>query len=116
MAITSKNSFAQQEKLTLFSALSASGDGTSFQLDADNSESVIYVRWSAGVTAGQVVVETASDETYTGTWSNLATINFTADKEDSAAITGAYAAVRVRISIALVGGTVTAFAFFGRQS
>jgi hypothetical protein len=68
-----------------------------------------YVSWSAGVVSGVVQIETADSSTYTGTWAPIATITFsgTAPKQDYAAVTGSYSAIRHRISTVVVGGTVS---------
>lgn len=66
-----------------------------------------YVVFSAGCSAGIVVLETAPDFDYTGIWANLATINFASpSKAHQVAITGVFRAARFRISSAIIGGTV----------
>jgi hypothetical protein len=95
----------QYSKTLLKDATTGSG---SVQLWAQHREVSIYVIWSTGVTAGEVVIETADSEDYTGTWAGpLATISFEANKTDVVQITGALRAVRARISTTVVGGTVT---------
>lgn len=70
-------------------------------------ETAVYIRWGAAVTAGSVIVETASDSTYTGTWASLTTVAWSAaGKEDVVQITGVMLALRTRISVASVGGAV----------
>lgn len=71
-------------------------------------ETAAYVVWSAGATAGVVVIESAHDATYTGTWASLATVNWSAaTKVDIAQITGIHRALRARISTSVSNGTVT---------
>ena len=72
-------------------------------------QTAIYVVFNAGTSAGVVVVETSHDPNYTGTWANLATVTWAAaTKCHVVQITGNYLALRVRISTAIVGGTVDA--------
>jgi hypothetical protein len=69
-----------------------------------------YVRFGAGTSAGAVVIEEASDPAYTGTWSLIATLAWSAvTKESSHIMFGNFRALRVRISVAVVGGTVDAW-------
>lgn len=80
------------------------GSGTMSQC----RESVIYVQWSAGTDAGVVKIESAHDESYTGTWATLATITWSAaSKEDVVQITGIHAAIKTRVSTTVTNGTVT---------
>jgi hypothetical protein len=73
-------------------------------------ESAVYINWSSGVSAGAVVVETAHDPNYTGTWATLSTVNWTAaSKEDIVQITGIHAAIRTRVSSTIMNGTVSSF-------
>lgn len=70
-------------------------------------ETAIYIEWSAGVTAGSVVVESAFNQAYAGTWANLATVSWTsASRVDIVQITGVHGALRTRLSVGIVGGTV----------
>lgn len=74
-------------------------------------ELTVYVVFSAGVTAGAVVIEAAHDPTYAGTWSNLGTVNWAAaSRVHHVSITGVHLAIRIRISSAIVGGTIDAYA------
>jgi hypothetical protein len=71
-------------------------------------ESVIYVQWSAGTSAGVVTVESADSSAYAGTWAPLATVTWSAaSKEDIVQITGIHLNLRTRVSTGVVGGTVT---------
>ena len=72
-------------------------------------ETTHQIRWNAGVSSGVVDIETAEDETYTGTWAPVATVTFTgtAPKTDYVRVQGAYNALRHRISTIITDGTVT---------
>jgi hypothetical protein len=66
----------------------------------------IYIAFSAGTSAGTFVVEVAHDPTFTGVWDVVATIPWVAaNSVESAVVNGPYRAVRVRCSVAVVGGT-----------
>jgi|TARA_R110002110_G_scaffold110087_18_gene274588 hypothetical protein len=68
----------------------------------------VYVEWSAGTSAGQLVVEEAWDSSYTGTWSTIGTINWSAvSSTDVYHQTGSFRALRVRVNTAIAGGTIT---------
>lgn len=68
-----------------------------------------YANWSAGVTEGEVTIETADEPSYTGPWIALQALTFqgSAPKLDSVTIAGTYGAFRHRITIPVVGGSVT---------
>ncbi len=71
-------------------------------------ESAVYVQWSAGVNAGAVVLESAHDPNYTGTWAPLVTVTQTGtSREDIIQVTGIHAAVRTRVGTGVTGGTVS---------
>ena len=73
-------------------------------------ELALYVVFSAGCSAGAVVVEGAHSIDYTGTWANLATVNWAAaSRVHNVAITGCHLAVRVRISSEITGGTIDVY-------
>ena len=68
----------------------------------------VYVEWSSGTSAGQLVVEEAWDSSYTGTWSTIGTINWSAaSSTDVYHQTGSFRALRVRVNTAIAGGTIT---------
>jgi len=98
---------------TFLTAASATGVGTPIYLGKKYVNPVIYIRWSAGVTAGKVGVITSSDKTYAGTWSNLnLDVNFsdspgTANREDCIQLVGIFAAINVEILTTIANGTVT---------
>lgn len=94
-------------------ALSALDAGHTFDafVSQHTQESSIYIVFGAGTSAGAVVVETSHDRTFTGVWANLATVNWAAaSRVHHVAITGIFRALRVRISTAIVGGTIDAYA------
>lgn len=71
----------------------------------------IDIVFGAGTGAGVVVVECAHDKDYAGTWANLATVNWAAaSRVHHVAITGVFRALRIRISTAVTGGTMDAYA------
>ena len=68
----------------------------------------VYVEWSAGTSAGQLVIEEAWDSSYTGVWSTVGTINWSAvSSTDVFHQTGSFRALRVRVNTAIAGGTIT---------
>ena len=70
----------------------------------------VYVLWSSGTSAGQVVLEESYSPTYTGTWSTIGTINWSAaSSTDVFHQTGAFRSLRVRVNTAIAGGTVTVY-------
>lgn len=89
-------------------SLSAATTGTGTVVSVGNSTQVGWsVIWSAGVSAGQVIVETADSPTYAGTWAPLDTQNFAANAMAVGTRTGPLRFVRARVSTNVVGGTVT---------
>jgi len=72
--------------------------------------SVIYVIFGAGTSAGTFVVEEAPYEGYTGTWAVIATLAWAAvTSVKSANIQGPHGALRIRCSVAMVGGTADVY-------
>jgi len=68
---------------------------------------LIVVTFGPGTSAGAVVIEGAVNDSFTGTWAVLATVNWAAaNRAHETFVAGAYLARRVRISTAIVGGTV----------
>lgn len=67
---------------------------------------VVYIKFSAGTSAGTFVVEASHDKDFAGTWDVVATIPWVAaDSVKTAIINGPYKAARVRCSVAVVGGS-----------
>lgn len=74
-------------------------------------EITFYVVFSTGSAAGTVLIETAHDPTYTGTWFTEATVTWAAASSVKAvSITGNFIAMRARISSAITTGTVQVYA------
>ena len=70
----------------------------------------VYVLWSSGTSAGQVVLEESFSPTYTGAWSTIGTINWSAaSSTDVFHQTGAFRSLRVRVNTAIAGGTITVY-------
>lgn len=70
---------------------------------------LIHVTFGAGTSAGTVLIEGAPSPNYTGTWAVLATVAWAAaSRTHETFIAGSYLGRRVRISVAVVGGTVDA--------
>lgn len=94
--------------LSSASALNAAGTLAGASIMPACRESVIYIKWGAGVGAGGVTVESADDSAYTGTWAPLAVVAWSAaSKEDIVQITGVHLNLRTRISTLVTGGTVS---------
>ncbi len=73
-------------------------------------ESAVYVVWGAGVSAGSVLIESAHDSTYAGTWAAYSTVSWSAaSKVDIVQITGVAYNLRTRIGTSIVGGTVRTY-------
>ena len=73
-------------------------------------ELAVYVVFGTGCSAGAVVVEESPVADYTGTWANLATVNWAAASRVHAVhVTGVHLATRIRISTAIVGGTIDVY-------
>lgn len=77
---------------------------------ANLRETVVLVEFSAGTSVGTVLVEAARSNDYAGTWATIATIAWSAASSvKQANITGVHLALRLRISVAVVGGTVDGY-------
>jgi hypothetical protein len=75
-----------------------------------------HVETSAGVSAGAVKIETASDPNYAGTWAVLSTVTLSAASTSQyVGITDAVRCIRARISTTVTGGTVTVMVAGNRQ-
>ena len=75
---------------------------------SQNNEFGFYFKFDGGSNAGQVVIETAFDEEDTDTWAIVDTINWSADnKIHYSGPSGAFRALRARISTAIGVGNVT---------
>jgi hypothetical protein len=80
-------------------------------VDASNvNERTYYVVGSAGVSAGAVQAEESHLTLYGGTWApNGSPVTVEADKVKTIKVTGVAHVERIRISTAIVGGTVSVF-------
>lgn len=74
----------------------------------------VLARYGAGTSAGVVTVETAADPNDAGAWASVGTIPWTAaSKTEKLQFTGTFHNIRVRISTAVVGGTITSADILG---
>lgn len=98
----------QRDRLLIDALTAQNASGTIGIADAANSrEWGFYVEFSSGSAAGVVLIETASDENYAGTWAVLSTVTWSAQsKSHYVALTGVFRAIRARISSAVTTGTV----------
>jgi hypothetical protein len=71
----------------------------------------LYVAFGAGTTAGSVIIEGSHAPGYTGTWEPIATVAWSAaTKVNRVVVTGPHIALRARVSVAVVGGSVDVYA------
>lgn len=98
---------AQRDLTTFLDAVTTGNASTVDRRDSSNW--VFFVEWSSGTSAGVVTIEEASSDTYTDTWSTLATVTWAAASETEAVhlSESIWGALRVRVSTTVVGGTVT---------
>jgi len=102
--------------------LDAVTTGTSRAVPYNNYEKVhALVVFSTGVSAGDVIIETAHDPNYAGLWNPIGTpspVTFTANAAKGVVADfppGGW--VRARVGTTIVGGTVTVFLnAFGNES
>lgn len=70
----------------------------------------LNVEFSVGTSAGAVVMEGSARPDYPGSWSVLGTVAWSAaTKTGSVSVNQNIVAIRARISVAIVGGTVDAY-------
>lgn len=94
--------------LSSASALNATGTTAGASIMPACRESVIYIKWGAGVGAGAVTIESSDDSAYSGTWAPLTIVTQSgASREDIVQITGIHLNLRSRISTLVTGGTVS---------
>ena len=80
-------------------------------------EYTFYFVFSSAAAAGTVLVETAHDSNYAGTWETIGTQAWAAGgKVETISITALLQAVRVRISSAITSGTVDVWVIAGARS
>jgi hypothetical protein len=93
------------------SALNAVSDVLNMTDVGNINEITFYIVGSAGIGAGAVQVEEAHADDYAGAWApNGSPVNAVVSGEATVKITGVSAAMRARISTAIVGGTVDIWA------
>lgn len=89
-------------------AAQTTGNGTPYDVNGAARELLFSIIWSAGVTAGEVTLETSHDTAYAGAWDPFeAPIGFVANAVITRRYTGCHRAVRARISTTVAGGNVT---------
>jgi hypothetical protein len=97
---------------TLVTGQTSSGVTALFpnSLSGQYIEYTVYVTFDHTSAAGTVVLETAPDQAYAGTWANIGTVTWSAiDKCHYVSVTGVFNALRVRISSAVTSGTCDVF-------
>ena len=74
-------------------------------------EWMFYILFGAGTSAGAITIESAHDETFSGTWAAQGSVVSwaAASRVHTVGLTGAFKCLRARISTAIVGGTASAF-------
>src|SRR5829696_8058442 len=97
------------KRVTSLLAAACSGSGSMNAADVGNAKMfAVYITFNAGTSAGSVIIETAADKSYAGTWHPIATIAWAAaTRTHYQFIDGILGALRVRI-VSVTGGTVTA--------
>lgn len=92
------------------------GNGTAYQLDSRCRNLTFYIRGTGTVSAGAVQIEHAHDKDYTGTWQPIGTpITVVSGEVDAVQLTGAFGAVRSRISTNIAGGGSVTVDLFGNS-
>jgi hypothetical protein len=80
-------------------------------------EATFFVEFSAGASAGQVLIESAPSRNYSGTWVIEGTVNWAAEsKAHRVSLNLLTGAMRARISTEIADGTVTVTAFASTNS
>lgn len=100
---------------TKYTALSAVTTGTSPVYSLQNVDRVgLQVAWASGVTAGQIVFETAPTVDYSGTWTTAITLDAASSppstNADAVEIAAAFGRVRVTTTVS-GGGSPSATAY-----
>lgn len=95
---------------TLHTAGTIAANGATIPVAGYAQHMVFYVKTSAGVSGGTILIEEADETTYAGTWALVTggTINPVAASLTYTfhAPAGSYRAIRARISVGIVGGSV----------
>jgi hypothetical protein len=72
---------------------------------------IVYINFGAATTAGTFVVEVSHDPDFTGTWETIGTVAWAAaNSAKSVTVNGPHQAMRVRSSVAVVGGSANVWA------
>jgi hypothetical protein len=95
---------------TLLSAV-ATDETTSPAIEVNaSSDLTLFIEWSAGTSAGNVVWEESWSPTYAGTWSQISATAWSAHTStDVIHNIGRWRSVRARVETAISGGTVTVY-------
>lgn len=97
-------------------AKSALNDALPIPQASDANRTEIDVVFGAGTSAGTVLIESAHDAAFAGTWMLEATLAWAVvSSVKHASIVGPRRALRYRISVAIVGGTVDIYAKVARE-
>jgi len=88
------------------------GNGLAYDLQGTIKNLSIYIEGSAGVGAGAVQLETATDPAYAGTWHAIGSpVTVSASTQKLVQLAGVVGAVRARISTTVTGGTCSVFLY-----
>lgn len=95
--------------ITMLDAVTTGTSPKELELRGDSLDSAFYITWSAGVSAGAVVIETSEEPGFSGVWAPIFTVTFSGSppKKDILQVAGALNNVRARVTTDVVGGTVT---------
>ena len=103
-------SLAYQGLTKLLSAASTDEVSAGVDLTDDVQYVTVYIEWGAGTGAGVVQIEEAPHAEYAGTWAPVQELTWAqASVTDAVHLTGAYAALRVRITTGVTGGSINAY-------
>ncbi len=92
----------------LLSASSAAGAAASKALSPLDQKVALYIFWSQNaLLPGNLLIETAHDPTFGGTWEQMALFSVGANSVDRYQAEGPFAAVRTRILTSLASGSVS---------
>jgi|TARA_Y100000296_G_C5009374_1_gene174298 hypothetical protein len=102
----SKGTFQTQ----LLSAV-ATDETTSPAIEINDSLDLsLFIEWSAGTSAGNIVFEEAYEPNYAGAWSQISATAWSAvSSTDVIHNIGRWRSVRARVETAVAGGTVTVY-------
>jgi hypothetical protein len=103
-----------QINVNLQNAATASANGNVAKSDGSALRWSIYLQSNGTTSGGTIILEEAYDDTYTGTWSQIASVaasSFTGNKQAAFHFEAPMVAVRARISSDITGGgTLSAWA------